>query len=109
MGKIENTIKDLLIDSFDPSILSIINESYMHNVPEWSESHFKVVLVSYNFKNIKNVERHQAVYKSLKNVMESIHALSIYTFDESEYKENPQSIDSPNCANKNKWELILKI
>ena len=72
----------------------------MHNVPEGSESHFKVVVVSNNFKNIKNVERHQAVYKSLKSVMESIHALSIYTFDENEYKENPQSIDSPNCANK---------
>ena len=100
MGKIENTIKDILIESFDPSVLSVINESKMHNVPEGSESHFKVVLVSNNFKNIKNVERHQAVYKSLKNVMESIHALSIYTFDENEYKENPQSIDSPNCANK---------
>jgi Stress-induced morphogen (activity unknown) len=49
MGKIENTIKDLLIDSFDPSILSIINESYMHNVPEGSESHFKVVIVSKYF------------------------------------------------------------
>ena len=66
MGKIENTIKDILIESFDPSVLSVINESNMHNVPEGSESHFKVVLVSNNFKNIKNVERHQAVYKSLK-------------------------------------------
>ena len=102
MGKIKNIIKDILIESFDPSVLSVINESNMHNVPEGSESHFKVILVSNNFKNIKNIERHQAVYKSLKNVMESIHALSIHTFDESEYKENPQSIDSPNCANKDK-------
>ena len=102
MGNRENTIKNILLSEFSPSVLQIVNESYMHNVPEGSESHFKVVLVSNNFKNIKNVERHQAVYKSLKNVMESIHALSIHTFDESEYKENPQLIDSPNCANKNK-------
>ena len=52
MGKIENTIKDILIESFDPSVLSVINESNMHNVPEGSESHFKVVVVSNNFKNI---------------------------------------------------------
>ena len=100
MGRIENTIKDILIESFDPSVLSVINESNMHNVPEGSESHFKVVLVSNNFKNIKNVERHQAVYKSLKNVMESIHALSINTFDKKEFQKNPQLIDSPKCVNK---------
>ncbi len=95
MGNIENTIKNLLIDAFNPSVLSVINESYMHNVPDGSESHFKVVLVSDNFKNIKDIERHQAVYKALNNVMESIHA-----FDEHEYNENPVVIDSPNCANK---------
>jgi len=32
--------------------------------------------------------------------MNSIHALSIYSFDEMEYENNPLIIDSPNCANK---------
>ena len=45
METIKNTIKDLLIDSFDPSVLSVINESNMHNVPDGSESHFKIVIV----------------------------------------------------------------
>ena len=101
MGKIENTIKNLLIDAFDPSVLSITNESYMHNVPDGSESHFKVILVSDNFKNIKDIERHQAVYKALNNVMKSIHALSIQTFNNDEYESNPQIINSPACVNKN--------
>ena len=100
MGKIENTIKNLLIDAFNPSVISVINESYMHNVPDGSESHFKVVLVSDNFKNIKEIERHQAVYKALNNIMESIHALSIQTFNKDEYEKNPQIINSPNCVNK---------
>ena len=52
MGSIENSIKKLLIDAFSPSILSINNESYMHNVPKDSESHFKVVLVSDNFTGL---------------------------------------------------------
>ena len=100
MEKIETTIKDLLIDTFDPSILSVINESYMHNVPEGSESHFKVVIVSKSFKDIKNIKRHQEIYKALKNIMESIHALSIQAFNEEEYQKNPKIVKSPNCINK---------
>ena len=100
METIRNTIKDLLIDSFDPSVLSVINESNMHNVPDGSESHFKVVIVSDNFKDIKNIQRHKSVYKALTSIMDSIHALSIHAFNEDEYKINPQVIDSPNCVNK---------
>ena len=95
----ETAIKNLLIDSLKPSILSITNESYMHNVPEDSESHFKIVIVSNNFKNQSNVKRHQLIYRVLDDIMKLIHALSIYAFDEDEYKENPIVLDSPNCVN----------
>ena len=46
MGKIENTIKDILNTEFNPATLIIENESFMHNVPENSESHFKIILAS---------------------------------------------------------------
>ena len=36
MGKIENTIKYRLIESFDPSVLSVINESNMHNAVSYT-------------------------------------------------------------------------
>ena len=65
MGNRENTIKNLLLSEFSPSVLKIVNESYMHNVPEGSESHFKLVIVSDEFKNLSNVKRHQEVYKVL--------------------------------------------
>ena len=71
----------------------------MHNVPEDSESHFKIVIVSNNFKNQSNVMRHQHIYGILDDIMKLIHALSIYAFDEDEYKENPIVLDSPNCVN----------
>ena len=99
MSKMETTIKNLLIDSLKPSILSITNESYMHNVPEGSESHFKIVIVSKNFKNQSNVKRHQLIYGVLDDIMKLIHAISIYAFDDDEYKENPIVLDSPNCVN----------
>lgn len=100
MGKIKNTIKDLLNTEFNPATLIIENESFMHNVPENSESHFKIILASECFKDVSNVKRHQLIYKSLENVMNKIHALSIYAFDLDEIKKNPSVIDSPNCANK---------
>ena len=100
MGKIKNTIKDLLNTEFNPATLIIENESFMHNVPENSESHFKIILASDCFKDVSNVKRHQLIYKSLENVMNKIPALSIYAFDLDEIEKNPSVIDSPNCANK---------
>ena len=56
MGNRENTIKNLLLSEFSPSVLKIVNESYMHNVTEGSESHFKVLIVSKYFKYIENIK-----------------------------------------------------
>ena len=69
MGSIENNIKNLLIDAFNPSVLSIDNESHMHNVPKDSESHFKIVLVSKNFTGLSEVNRHKSVYKVLEDIL----------------------------------------
>ena len=49
---IESSIKKKLVYNFEPHHLEIINESYMHNVPRGSETHFKVVVVSSKFENL---------------------------------------------------------
>jgi len=100
MSEIHNTIKEILIKDFNPSVLKIVNESYMHSVPQNSETHFKLVIVSDYFNNISQVKRHQIIYKSLEDIMKQIHALSISSFDEAEYSKNPIILDSPNCVNK---------
>tara|TARA_B100001250_G_C19460780_1_gene640119 strand:+ start:220 stop:525 length:306 start_codon:yes stop_codon:yes gene_type:complete len=100
INEIRNKIKESLIKDFKPTVLKIINESSMHNVPEGSESHFKVLIVSDGFKDIETLKRHKIIYKSLDKIMNQIHALSINCFDENEYSENPNILDSPNCANK---------
>ena len=97
---IENQIIEIINDKLSPSVLNIINESFMHNVPTGSESHFKLIVVSDEFKDLTNVKRHQLIYRTLNEIMDEIHALSIYAFDEKEYNANPVVIDSPNCANK---------
>ena len=97
---IENQITEIINDKLSPSVLNIINESFMHNVPTGSESHFKLIVVSEVFKDLTNVKRHQLIYRTLNEIMDEIHALSIHAFDEKEYNANPVVIDSPNCANK---------
>ena len=97
---IENQIMEIINDKLSPSVLNIINESFMHNVPTGSESHFKLIIVSEVFKDLTNVKRHQLIYRTLNEIMDEIHALSIHAFDEKEYNANPVVIDSPNCANK---------
>ena len=100
MNEIHNTIKEILIKDFNPSVLKIVNESYMHSVPKKAETHFKLVIVSDFFMNMTQVKRHQIIYKSLEDIMKQIHALSIHSFDENEYSKNPIILDSPNCVNK---------
>jgi len=100
MSEIHNTIKEILIKDFNPSVLKIVNESYMHSVPKNAETHFKLVIVSDFFMNITQVKRHLIIYKSLEDIMKQIHALSIHSFDENEYSKNPIILDSPNCVNK---------
>ena len=97
---VENKIKAIINANLSPSVLNIINESFMHNVPANSESHFKIIIVSDIFKDVASVNRHKIIYKTLGSVMDDIHALSIYAFDINEFDTNPMVLDSPNCANK---------
>ena len=99
-GPIENKIINSLINSMNVSSLKVLNESFMHNVPKDSESHFKIVIVSNDFKNLSLIQRHKLVYKSLDSIMNNIHALSIQSFSDDEFALNPIILDSPECSNK---------
>ncbi|XP_046740595.1 DNA-binding transcriptional regulator BolA isoform X2 [Diprion similis] len=46
---VESSIRAKLEDGLKPNFIQVINESYMHNVPKGSETHFKVVVVSEKF------------------------------------------------------------
>ena len=99
-GPIESQIINTLSTSMNLSSLKIINESFMHNVPKGSESHFKIVVVTNDFNNLSIIQRHKLIYKTLDSLMNKIHALSIHAFNEEEFKLNPVILDSPECANK---------
>ncbi len=100
IGPIESQIINTLSSSMNLWSLKIINESFMHNVPEGSESHFKILVVTDDFNNVPIMQRHKLIYKNLNDLMDKIHALSIHAFTEEEFELNPVILDSPECANK---------
>ena len=97
---IESTINKIINESYNPLYIELVNESFMHNVPRGSESHFKLVVVSNIFKNMTLIQRHKHIYSSLKTTMNNIHALSINAFDIDEFKLNPTQSKSPDCIRK---------
>tara|TARA_B100001996_G_C18588819_1_gene565247 strand:+ start:775 stop:1074 length:300 start_codon:yes stop_codon:yes gene_type:complete len=96
---IAKTIEKTLNDSFNASHLEVINESHMHSGPNL-ESHFKVILVSSQFEDLKLVQRHRKINELLKSEFENgLHALSLHLFTESEWKDKDEYVkDSPPCA-----------
>ncbi|XP_023339170.1 bolA-like protein DDB_G0274169 [Eurytemora carolleeae] len=97
-GPIYNRISNKLQESLCPLHLEIINESYMHNVPKNSETHFKVVVVSEKFENVKLIGRHRLVNDTLKQELsEGVHALSINAYTPEQWGEGKGVERSPAC------------
>lgn len=95
---IQEEITSALQAAFEPSFLNVENESYKHNVPSGSESHFKVTLVSDSFEGKTAVKRHQSVYAILGAWLAGgIHALALHTYTASEWAASEGAPASPDC------------
>lgn len=92
------TIEQKLNDALTPSHLEVINESYMHNVPEGAESHFKVIIVSEQFNGERLLARHRLVNAALADELSGgIHALSMHTRTPEEWAKENDVPESPLC------------
>ena len=96
---VQNKIEKLLKDNLNVSNLLIRNDSCKHNVPPNSESHFNVQIVSDDFEDLSQIQRHKIVYKAVGALLAEIHAFSITAMTTSEFKENPSLRDTPDCEN----------
>ena len=101
---IQQTIEAKLTEHFKPVHLEVINESFMHNVPEGSESHFKVVLTSDMFEGERLIKRHRQVNALLKTELaEHIHALALHTYTTAEWQKlQGEAPASPKCMGGSK-------
>lgn len=80
-------IEAKLADAFAPAHLDVVNESSNHNVPEGSETHFKVVVVSEQFGGERMLARHRQVHRALaEELAGGVHALAIHTYTQAEWQ-----------------------
>jgi len=99
----QETITRKLTDAFSPEHLEVLNESFMHNVPEGSESHFKITIVCDDFNEKMLIARHRLVNKVLADELQKeqsdggIHALALHTLTMEEWFEKGKVADSPEC------------
>ena len=92
---IEQAIKQKL-SVLNPEHLVVENESHMHSVPENSETHFKLIVVSDQFAKMRQVKRHQTIYGLLQEELAGpVHALAIHSYTKEEWQG--EAPDSPNC------------
>ena len=96
---VKQEIETKLVKSFNLDYFEVVNESHFHNVPEDSETHFKVVLISPQFEGLRLVARHRAVNKALADELNGqVHALAIHTYTAEEWlSKNQKFPDSPVC------------
>lgn len=103
------SIKDIITakisNELTPIHLEVINESNMHNVPKGSESHFKVLVVSDVFTDLRLIARHRKVNEILAEELEHhIHALAMHTYTPEQWQSMniDQVPNSPDCLGGSK-------
>jgi len=95
---LQEHITDKLQRALPIEHLEVINESYMHNVPKGSESHFKLVIVSPKFEGKTLVARHRLINDILQEELsDHIHALALHTMTKQEWYDKGQAPASPPC------------
>jgi len=95
---IEENITWKLTDRFKPVHLAVVNESYMHNVPRGSETHFKVVVISEEFSGMPPIKRHRLVNETLqRELTQGVHALSITAKTPDQWDGSREIEKSPPC------------
>jgi BolA protein len=97
--KIQKEITQKLILTFQPVTLDVLNESHQHSVPQNSETHFKVIVVSEQFKGLSLIQRHRAIYEALKKeIAQGVHALAIHAMTPEEWNQKKETqFKSPPC------------
>jgi stress-induced morphogen len=100
---IETAISRRLTDALRPAYLEVVNESFKHNVPKGSETHFKVTVVSNSFEGQSLLERHRLVNNLLsEEFKQGLHALSIQAKTPAQWESCNNSFSTPPCLGGDK-------
>lgn len=92
---IESTINTALA----PALLKVEDESFMHNVPDGAQSHFKVTVVADAFDGKRLIARHREINALVDEALKGpVHALALHTYTPQEWvARGGEALTSPAC------------
>lgn len=98
---IENLILQKINEKYHPAYLELENESHQHAGGPNRETHFRLLIVSDDFKSMTRVQRSRDVHDLLATEFKSgVHALSLRTYSVSEWESldaDQKKMISPRC------------
>lgn len=95
----ENHLKNQLELALEPVYCEVVNESSQHSGPA-TESHFKLIVVSEKFIEMKLIDRHRFINKLFAKELNHIHALAMHTYTPEEWQKRSDAPLSPQCSSK---------
>jgi BolA protein len=102
---VEDQIQTFLNEGLNLAHLELENESHMHGGNRL-DTHFKLVVVSDDFEGKRLIQRHQAIFGLLSDLMQNpIHALSMHLYTQAEWAEKSGTVPaSPKCMGGSKHD-----
>jgi BolA protein len=100
-------IEHALREKFEPTHLSVTNDSHRHSVAPGSETHFTVLMVSEQFAGLTRVERHRRVHAALAGELDAgLHALAVRALAPEEAPTDLGTVAfvAPDCLGGSKAE-----
>ncbi len=95
---VAETIQRKIENALSPEHLELINESSQHNVPNGSESHFKLVVVATAFGGQSRIARHRRIYDILADELAAdVHALTLHLYTPEDWQALSAVPASPPC------------
>ena len=89
-------IEEKLTNDFSPTALVVSDFSHEHSVPDGSESHIEVYIISETFNGLSLVQKHRKIYQSLTDELSTgLHALKLQVMGADEEPE--AATKPPKC------------
>ena len=92
-------IQEILNRELAPLHLELVDETHQHNAPPDGESHFRLLVVSDHFSDLKPIARQRIVNRLLSpEFTAGLHALALNTWTPEEwFRKGGQAPASPPC------------
>jgi BolA protein len=100
---LKDKMTERLHQEFQIQHLEVVDESWQHGGGPQAQSHFKITIVSEQFKEMKLLARHRRVQSTLAEIISQVRAISLHTLTPTEWAQAQAGnvhFRSPGCHNQ---------